>query len=191
MVAHQPTARLVVSTDVDTCCIGTGVEIIAQALKAPTAQIANNAGYDGSVVVHKVLESTDATFGFNAATGVYEDLVAAGVVDPTLVVRSALQSAAGVASLLTTLDCVIADIPKPEGGGGGGGMGGMGGMGERCIPSLPTSSTSARPICRRSHTTAHTHLCLQPYRWNGRHDVNEAPYSYRYSLTHTHKAPRL
>lgn len=106
------------------------MEIVAKAIKAPTTQIANNGGYDGTVVVHKVLELEELTHGFNAATGEYTDLVAAGVVDPTKVVRSALESAAGVASLLTTLDCVIADIPADPAAAGAAGMGGMGGMGE-------------------------------------------------------------
>jgi chaperonin GroEL len=112
-----------------------GIEIVGKAIKAPAHQIATNAGYDGSVVVHKILEEKNPNVGFNSATGKYCDLVKDGVVDPTKVVRSSLQAAAGVASLLTTLDCVIAEMPKKEGaapmggGGMGGGMGGMGGMG--------------------------------------------------------------
>lgn len=93
---------------------------------APAHQIATNGGYDGSVVVHNVLKSDNVNYGFNAATGEYTDLVAAGIIDPTKVVRTALQSAVGVASLLTTLDCVVAEIPKSAGEAPGGGMGGTG-----------------------------------------------------------------
>ncbi len=113
-----------------------GVSIIKRALSAPIRQIADNAGFDGSVVVQKVRESKHATEGFNAATGVYEDMLKAGVVDPAKVVRSALQHAASVSSLLLTTSALISDIPekkKADLGRGAmdnmGGMGGMGGMG--------------------------------------------------------------
>jgi len=113
-----------------------GVSIIKRALAAPIRQIADNAGFDGSVVVQKVRESKSATEGFNAATGVYEDMIKSGVVDPAKVVRSALQHAASVSSLLLTTSALISEIPekkKADVGRGAmdnmGGMGGMGGMG--------------------------------------------------------------
>ena len=107
-----------------------GLDIVKRALEEPVRQLAANAGFEGSVVVEKVKE-LDGAKGFNAETGTYEDLVAAGVIDPTKVVRFALQNASSVAGLLLTTECMIAD--KPEKGGGmpampGGGMGGMGGM---------------------------------------------------------------
>ena len=113
-----------------------GVDIVRRALKAPAKQIADNAGQDGAVIVGKLLESTDANFGFNAQTNEFTDLVKAGVIDPTKVVRSALQNAASVAGLLITTEAMVADKPEPASGGGAGGgmpdmvgMGGMGGMG--------------------------------------------------------------
>jgi chaperonin GroEL len=106
-----------------------GANIVRRAIEAPLRTIAANAGADGSVVIDKVL-SGKAGFGYNAATDKYEDLVAAGVIDPTKVVRCALQNAASVAGLVLTTDCLIADKPQKEGGAGAGaGMGGMGGMG--------------------------------------------------------------
>ncbi|WP_374387791.1 chaperonin GroEL [Sandaracinobacter sp.] len=107
-----------------------GIDIIRRALQAPVRQIAANAGHDGAVVAGKLLEQKETTFGFNAATDVYENLVAAGVVDPTKVVRTALQDAASVAGLLITTEATIAELPddKPAAGGMPGGMGGMGGM---------------------------------------------------------------
>ncbi|GGI72770.1 60 kDa chaperonin 2 [Polymorphobacter multimanifer] len=108
-----------------------GVDIIRRALFAPVRQIASNAGHDGAVVSGKLLEGNDDTIGFNAQTDVYENLVAAGVIDPTKVVRTALQDAASVASLLITTEAAITDLPADDKGGAGGGMGGggMGGMG--------------------------------------------------------------
>jgi chaperonin GroEL len=108
-----------------------GVSIIKRALSAPLKQIAENAGFDGAVVLQKVRETKNPNEGFNAATGVYEDLVKAGVIDPTKVVRSALQHAASVSALLLTTSALISEIPekKKAPAGGGGGMGGMGGMG--------------------------------------------------------------
>ncbi|MBY0393315.1 MAG: chaperonin GroEL, partial [Novosphingobium sp.] len=85
-----------------------------RALRAPTRQIADNAGEDGSYIVGKLLESEDYAWGFNAATGAYEDLVKAGVIDPAKVVRTALQDAASVASLLITTEALIAELPKDE-----------------------------------------------------------------------------
>jgi chaperonin GroEL len=109
-----------------------GVVLVKRALEEPLRQIAENGGLEGSIVVNKVKESKEQNFGFNAATNEYEDLVKAGVIDPTKVSRSALQNAASVASLMLTTMAVIADKPKEDkGGGGGGGMpGGMGGMGD-------------------------------------------------------------
>lgn len=108
-----------------------GVNIIRRAIEEPLRQIAANAGFEGSVVVEKVRSGKDG-FGFNAATGEYEDLLKAGVIDPKQVTRFALQHAAGVAGLLLTTDCAIAEAPKKEEAPAmppmGGGMGGMGGM---------------------------------------------------------------
>jgi len=109
-----------------------GIDIIRRALQAPVRQIAQNAGADGAVVAGKLLEANDASLGYNAQTDVYENLLAAGVVDPTKVVRTALQDAASVAGLLITTEATIAELPDDKasagGGMGGGGMGGMGGM---------------------------------------------------------------
>jgi len=109
-----------------------GVSIVRRAIEEPLRQIATNGGWDGSIVVEKVKDGKGA-FGFNAATGEYEDLLAAGVIDPTKVVRTALQNAASVAALLLTTEALIAEKPKakepmPAGGHGHGGMGGMGDM---------------------------------------------------------------
>src|SRR5687767_5010653 len=107
-----------------------GIDIIRRAIETPLRQTAQNAGVDGAVVAGNLLREGDETQGFNAATETYENLVAAGVVDPTKVVRIALQDAASVAGLLITTEAVIADMPedKPAMPMGGGGMGGMGGM---------------------------------------------------------------
>jgi chaperonin GroEL len=107
-----------------------GINIVRKALEAPLRQIAQNAGVDGSVVAGKVRESNDKTFGFNAQTEEYGDMFKFGVIDPAKVVRTALEDAASVASLLITTEAMIADRPEPKsaGGGAGGGMGGMGGM---------------------------------------------------------------
>ncbi|MFT7060155.1 MAG: chaperonin GroEL [Pseudorhodobacter sp.] len=106
-----------------------GIAIVRKALEAPLRQIAQNAGVDGSVVAGKVRESNDPKFGFNAQTEEYGDMFAFGVIDPAKVVRTALEDAASVASLLITTEAMIADKPEPKGAGGGGGMGDMGGMG--------------------------------------------------------------
>jgi chaperonin GroEL len=106
-----------------------GIAIVRKALEAPLRQIAQNAGVDGSVVAGKVRESTDPKFGFNAQTEEYGDMFKFGVIDPAKVVRTALEDAASVASLLITTEAMIADKPSKEGNGGGGGMGDMGGMG--------------------------------------------------------------
>jgi chaperonin GroEL len=108
-----------------------GINLVKRALQEPVRQIANNAGDEGSVVVGKILENASPNFGYNAQTGEYGDMVAMGVVDPVKVVRTALQDAASVASLLITTEAMIAELPKdaaPQMPGGGGGMGGMGGM---------------------------------------------------------------
>jgi chaperonin GroEL len=107
-----------------------GIGIVRKALQAPARQIVQNAGEDGSVVVGKVLESTKYTFGYNAQTGTYGDLVSEGVIDPAKVVRCALQDAASVAGLLITTEAMVAERPKdaPPPMPPGGGMGGMGGM---------------------------------------------------------------
>ena len=106
-----------------------GIQIVRRALQAPARQIYNNAGEDGSVVVGKILDNAKFNFGFNAQTGEYGDLVAQGVIDPTKVVRCALQDAASVAGLLITTEAMVAEVPKDKPsmpmGGGGGGMGGM------------------------------------------------------------------
>jgi len=112
-----------------------GIEIVRKAVQVPLRQIAENAGEDGAVIAGKVLESSDYNFGFDAQNAEFKDMVAAGIIDPTKVVRTALQDAASVASLLITTEAMIAERPekKPAGGmpgGGGGGMGGMGGMGD-------------------------------------------------------------
>ena len=105
-----------------------GITIVRRALEAPLRQIAQNAGVDGSVVAGKVRESNDKTFGFNAQTEEYGDMFKFGVIDPAKVVRTALEDAASVASLLITTEAMIADKPEPKGAPAGGGMGGMGGM---------------------------------------------------------------
>jgi len=106
----------------------TGVAIVRRALEEPIRLIAQNAGAEGSIVVAKVMGSKDKNFGYNAATDVYEDLVKAGVIDPTKVTRTALQNAASIAGLLLTTECVVAER-QPEkaatAGPMGGGMGGM------------------------------------------------------------------
>ena len=107
-----------------------GINLVKRALQEPVRQIANNAGEEGSVVVGKILENNSANYGYNAQTGEYGDLVGMGVIDPVKVVRTALQDAASVASLLITTEAMIAELPKEAAPAmpGGGGMGGMGGM---------------------------------------------------------------
>jgi chaperonin GroEL len=108
-----------------------GIDIVRKAIYAPVRQICENAGFDGAVISGKLLEQKDFDYGFNAQTEKYENLVKAGVIDPTKVVRTALQDAASVASLIITTEAAIAESPKddaPMPSMGGGGMGGMGGM---------------------------------------------------------------
>ena len=109
-----------------------GVNIVRRALQAPIRQIAENAGDEGSIVVGKVLDNKKATFGYNAQTGEFGDMIAMGIIDPVKVVRHALQDAASIAGLLVTTEAMVADAPAKDSGGAGGGMpdmGGMGGMG--------------------------------------------------------------
>jgi chaperonin GroEL len=108
--------------------------LVRRALEAPCRQIALNAGHEGAVVVQAV-ETAGGNVGFNAATGEYEDLVVAGVIDPAKVTRAALQNAASIAALLLTTETLVTDKPMDDDGGGAaaaaaamGGMGGMGGM---------------------------------------------------------------
>jgi len=91
-----------------------GIDIVRRALRAPARQIAENAGEDGAYIVGKLLEGDDYNHGFNAGTGEYEDLVKAGVIDPAKVVRTALQDAASVASLLITTEALVAELPKED-----------------------------------------------------------------------------
>ncbi|MCW9044740.1 MAG: chaperonin GroEL, partial [Alphaproteobacteria bacterium] len=112
-----------------------GVDIVRRALSAPVKQIAENAGVDGGVVAGKLLEQDDVNFGFNAQTEEYADMFKDGVIDPTKVVRTALQDAASVASLLITTEAMVGEVADDKAGGGMpampdmGGMGGMGGGG--------------------------------------------------------------
>jgi chaperonin GroEL len=109
----------------------TGVEIVRKALSWPARQIAINAGEDGSVIVGKILENDQYAYGFDAQKGEYVNLVSKGIIDPTKVVRSALQNAASIAGLLITTEAMVAERPKKESAAPampGGGMGGMGGM---------------------------------------------------------------
>ena len=111
--------------------IQAGINIVLKALEAPIRQIVENAGCEGSIVVGKILENSSETFGFNAQTEEYVDMIKAGIVDPAKVVRTALQDAASVSGLLITTEAMIADTPKDRPAmpmPGGGGMGGMGGM---------------------------------------------------------------
>jgi chaperonin GroEL len=108
-----------------------GINIVRKALQAPARQIAANAGAEASIVAGKILDNKAATYGFNAQTGDYGDMIAMGIVDPVKVVRAALQDAASVAGLLVTTEAMIAEAPKkdsPAPAMPGGGMGGMGGM---------------------------------------------------------------
>ena len=102
-----------------------GVDIVRKALSAPARQIAINSGEDGSVIVGKILEKDQYAFGFDAQDGEYADLVKKGIIDPTKVVRQALQGASSVAGLLITTEAMVAELPKkkempamPPGGGG-------------------------------------------------------------------------
>jgi chaperonin GroEL len=116
----------------DNADVQAGINIVLKALEAPLRQIVENSGVEGSIVVNKIVENPSQTFGFNAQTEEYVDMIATGIVDPAKVVRTALQDAASVAGLLITTEAMIAEAPKDKSPmppmGGGGGMGGMGGM---------------------------------------------------------------
>jgi chaperonin GroEL len=108
----------------------TGVNLVKKALEEPLRQIANNAGAEGSVVVEKVRNS-EAGIGYNALTGVYENMIAAGIIDPAKVTRSAVQNAASIAAMVLTTEAIVTELPNAEDkalGAAAGGMGGMGGM---------------------------------------------------------------
>jgi chaperonin GroEL len=107
-----------------------GINIVRKALQAPVRQIAENAGVDGSIVVGRLLDKDDVNQGFDAQSGEYVDMVKSGIIDPTKVVRTALQDAASVAGLLITTEAMVAEKPEKKAPAmpGGGGMGGMGDM---------------------------------------------------------------
>ena len=109
--------------------IKTGVNIVLKALKEPIRQIATNAGLEGSIIVEKVLSNESNSFGFNAATDQYVDMIEEGIIDPTKVTRSALQNAASIAAMLLTTESVVAEDPEKNkvmpAGGAPGGMPGM------------------------------------------------------------------
>src|SRR5207245_5493261 len=113
----------------DNADVQAGINIVLKALEAPIRQIAENSGVEGSIVVGKVLENKSETFGFDAQTEDYVDMVDKGIIDPAKVVRAALQDAASVAGLLVTTEAMVAEAPKkqtpPPPMPGGGGMGGM------------------------------------------------------------------
>nr|WP_319386013.1 chaperonin GroEL [uncultured Roseibium sp.] len=115
----------------DNADIEAGIKIVLRALEAPIRQIAENAGVEGSIVVGKIQENDDDTFGFNAQTEEFVNMIEAGIIDPTKVVRTALQDAASVAGLLITTEAMVAELPKKDAAPAmpGGDMGGMGGMG--------------------------------------------------------------
>jgi len=123
--AQQPVTDLLDSLDGDE---RTGARIVHRALEEPIRQIARNAGADGSIVVDKV-RNEGGNMGFNALSGEYEDLVSAGVIDPAMVTRSALQNAASIAKNILTTEAIVAEVADKDDGGGGGGMPDMGGMG--------------------------------------------------------------
>jgi len=116
----------------DNADVQAGINIVLKALEAPIRQIAENSGVEGSIVVGKIVENKSETFGFDAQSEEYVDMISAGIIDPAKVVRAALQDAASVAGLLVTTEAMIAEAPKrsspPPAMPGGGGMGGMGGM---------------------------------------------------------------
>ena len=110
-----------------------GIEIVRKAVQSPLRQIAENAGEDGAVISGRILDKDDYNWGFDAQTGEFKDMVKAGIIDPTKVVRTALQHAASIGGLMITTEAMVAERPAKAGGNGGppgGGMGGMGGMGD-------------------------------------------------------------
>jgi chaperonin GroEL len=113
----------------DNSDVQAGINIVLKALESPIRQIAENAGVEGSIVVGKVTDENSETYGFDAQTEKYVDMIKAGIVDPAKVVRTALQDAASIAGLLVTTEAMVAELPKePAPAMPGGGMGGMGGM---------------------------------------------------------------
>jgi chaperonin GroEL len=116
----------------DNSDVQAGINIVLKAIEAPIRQIAENSGVEGSIVVGKIMENKSETYGFDAQTEEYVDMIDKGIVDPAKVVRTALQDAASIAGLLVTTEAMVAEVPKDKPampmGGGGGGMGGMGGM---------------------------------------------------------------
>ena len=106
----------------------TGIDIVRRAIQWPARQIVDNAGGDGAVVVGKIIEGKEYGFGFDAQKGEYGDLIKLGIIDPTKVVRTALQDAASIAGLVITTEATIVDAPKKESPAMPGGHGGMGGM---------------------------------------------------------------
>ncbi|MFL5323595.1 MAG: chaperonin GroEL [Microvirga sp.] len=130
-VALQRATAAVKKLSSDNSDVQAGINIVLKALEAPIRQIAENSGVEGSIVVGRIRDNKSQTFGFNAQTEEYGDMLQAGIVDPAKVVRAALQGAASVAGLLITTEAMIAEAPKKEAAPampGGGGMGGMGGM---------------------------------------------------------------
>src|ERR1700723_3879264 len=131
-VALLRAAKLLEGVKFDNTDQRTGVEIVRKAIQTPARQIAINAGEDGSVIIGKILEKDQYSYGFDSQTGEYVNLITKGIIDPTKVVRVAIQNAASVAALLITTEAMVAEVPKKSAGGGmpqgGGGMGGMSGM---------------------------------------------------------------
>jgi chaperonin GroEL len=124
--------KAVATLSSDNADIEAGIKIVLRALESPLRQIVENAGVEGSIVVGKIQDNDDDTFGFNAQTEEYVNMIEAGIIDPTKVVRTALQDAASVAGLLITTEAMVAELPKKDAGAPampGGDMGGMGGMG--------------------------------------------------------------
>ncbi|PLX36141.1 MAG: chaperonin GroEL [Hyphomicrobiales bacterium] len=127
-VALLHAKEAVAKLDSENADVAAGIKIVLRALEAPIRQIVENAGVEGSIVVGKLSEANDPKLGFNAQTEEYVDMIAAGIIDPTKVVRTALQDAASVASLLITTEAMVAELPKKDAGMPampGGGMGGM------------------------------------------------------------------
>ena len=130
-VALLRTKKAVEKLKSDNADVQAGINIVLRALESPIRQIVENAGVEGSIVVGKIMENKSDTYGFDAQAEEYKDMVTAGIIDPTKVIRTALQHAASVAGLLVTTEAMVAEHPKKESPmpmGGGGGMGGMGGM---------------------------------------------------------------
>jgi chaperonin GroEL len=130
-VALLRAIKVLDSVKVDNSDQKTGVDIVRKAIQTPARQIVENSGGDGAVVVGKLMENSSYAYGYNAQTEEYGDLVKLGIIDPTKVVRTALQDAASIAGLIVTTEAIVTELPKKEAPampGGGGGMGGMGGM---------------------------------------------------------------